>query len=105
MKKINVLIFLQLFNLATPTPEDQMNFILCDTFCFGEYSEMGKVYDNASLYNKDLTEFIPAEIKRLKPNWIVAEGDSATVVLRLKRQKKVLINPRALKKSHLRTTI
>lgn len=93
MKKSNVLIFLQPFNIANPTPEDQMDFILCDTFCFGEYSEMGKVYDNAILYDKDLNVYIPAEVKRLKPRWIVAEGDSATVALRLKRQKKVLINP------------
>lgn len=93
MNKKNTLIFLQTFNIANPVPEEQLGFIMCETLSFGEYRELGKVYDNNKLYEKNLREFIPDEVNRLRPEWIVAEAESATIALHLKRQKKVLINP------------
>lgn len=94
MNENEALIFLQPFNIVNPTRDQQTSFIMFETFCYGEYAELGEVYDNAVLHDKDLGEFIPAEVKRLKPTWVVAEGDSATAAMGLKQQKKVLVNPK-----------
>ena len=39
-------------------------------------------------------KFIPNEVKKHNPEWIIAVGQSATVALGIRNQKKVLLNPK-----------
>lgn len=60
--------------------------------CYG----MGRIYTAQDLVDKDLDKFIPTEIEKQNPRWIIAEGRCATEVLKLKGIKKVLINPHVI---------
>lgn len=42
-----------------------------------ECATLGKIYNNDVLHGKDLTAFIPDEVKAYNPQWIVAVGQCA----------------------------
>lgn len=88
------LIFLKPFSIKNPTLDEQNAFMMRETVNEVECADLGTIYNSDQLYGKDLSEFIMQEVKRLKPEWIVAEGQCATVTLTLKNQKKILINPK-----------
>ena len=85
------LIFLKPFTIKNPTLDEQNEFILLEIVNEVECAQLGTIYNNDKLYGKGLYEFINKEARRLKPEWIVAEGESATVALAIKKQKKILI--------------
>lgn len=57
-------------------------------------SDIGKIYKSEVLKGKDLKAFITKEVRKLKPDWVITVGSSATAALSLKNQKKILLNPR-----------
>lgn len=61
-----------------------------------ECADLGKVYTNEHLHGKDIAEFISRAVAEHRPEWIVAEGGCATEALKLKNQKKVLLNPKVV---------
>ncbi len=95
MKKDN-LIFLRPFNIKDPTLEEQNEFMMQEVLSIVELSPLGHVYNNDMLYEKDLRVFIPEEIKRHHPQWVVAENECATIALSMKMQKKILLNPKVV---------
>lgn len=91
--KQKTLIFLKPFTLKNPTLDQQNEFILRETVNMVECSDMGRIYNNNDLYGKNISEFVNSEVKERRPDWVVAEGECATEVLKMKRQKKILLNP------------
>ena len=90
----NNLIFLKKFNIKNPTLDDQNAFMMTEIRDEVECKNLGTFITNEVLYNKDLETFIPEKVKSENPDWIIALDNSATVALKLKRQKKILINPK-----------
>ena len=93
MEKYKTLVFLRPFTLKNPTLDQQNDFMIREIVNELECNIAGKFYTNDDLYGKDINIFIRAEIEKYKPEWVVAENESATVVLCLRNQKKILINP------------
>lgn len=91
--KHKTLIFLKPFTLKNPTTDQQNEFMLRENVTEVECADLGKINNSDDLYGKDLSEFINKKVEEHHPEWIVAEGECATVVLKLKRHKKILLNP------------
>ncbi len=91
--KTNILVFLRPFTIENPTLEQQNSFMFCEIINEIECGIKGKFYTNDVLYGKDLEVFIREEVAKFNPEWVVAENESATATLKLKRRKKILINP------------
>lgn len=87
-------VFLEPFRIERPTREEQNDFMMREIVNQVECADFGKFYTNNELYDKVLTEFIPQVVKDERPDWVIAEGECATVALGMKRRKKVLINPK-----------
>lgn len=90
---MNTLIFLKPFDIKNPTLDEQNAFMMQEVFTEVECRGIGKIYNNDVLHGKNLAEFIHREIATERPDWIVAEGQCATVAIGMKRQKKILLNP------------
>lgn len=94
MKKEKVLIFLRPFTIKNPTVDEQNAFMGREIVNEVECAEMGEIYSNDALYGKNLDEFIRETVKEKRPEWILAEGASATAAFGIRNQKKILINPK-----------
>lgn len=92
--KRKTLIFLKPFNLENPSWDQQNDFMLRENVNMVECADLGKIYNNEDLYGNDITEFISQKLEEQRPEWVVAEGDCATLALKMKRQKKILLNPK-----------
>lgn len=92
--KRKTLIFLKPFTLKNPTSDQQNEFMLREDVNMVECADLGCVYNNDDLHGKDISEFITRKVEEHRPEWVVAEGECATVVLKMKRQKKILLNPK-----------
>lgn len=90
---MNNLVFLRKFDLVNPTMDDKNDFMISEIVDELECGDIGKFYTNDVLYHHNLNIFIPEEVSKYRPLWVIAEGNSASVAQRLKRQRKVLINP------------
>ena len=93
-KSEKTLIFLRKFNITNPSLDDQNAFMMTEIMDEVECQHLGTFITNEVLFDKDLEKFIPEKVKSENPEWIIAVDDSATVALKLKRQKKILINPK-----------
>lgn len=87
------IIFLSPFSMKDASLDDKTSFLIGECFNVAEYEGMGKIYTYQQLTRSDIRSFIRHEIRSLHPNWVIAENESATAVLGLKCQKKILINP------------
>ena len=92
--KNKTLVFLKPFSIKNPTLDEQNDFMMTEVFVEAECADLGTFYNNEMLYGKDLGKFIPHEVKKHNPEWIIAVGQSATVALGIRNQKKVLLNPK-----------
>ena len=92
--KQKTLIFLNPFAIKNPTLDEQNDFIMTEIVTEVECASLGKIYNNDTLYGKDIMTFIPAEVKTLKPEWVIAEGQCATIAMGIRNQKRVLLNPK-----------
>ena len=93
-KPKKTLIFLRKFNIKNPTLDEQNVFMMTEIMHEVECKDLGIFITNEVLYDKDLETFIPEKVKSENPEWIIVVDDSATVALKLQRQKKILINPK-----------
>lgn len=92
--KRKTLIFLKPFNIKNPTLDQQNEFMMRENVNEVECADLGIIYNNDDLYGKDLLEFITKKVEENNPKWIIAEGECATAALKLKNQKKILLNPK-----------
>lgn len=92
--KQKTLIFLKPFSIKNPTLDEQNDFMMTEVVTEVECADFGTIYNNDALHGKDLTTFIPDEVKAHHPQWIVAVGQCATVALGIRSQKKLLLNPK-----------
>lgn len=92
--KTKTLIFLKPFTIKNPTLDEQNAFMMREIVNEMECANLGKVYTNEHLHGKNIAEFINHTTAEYRPEWVVAEGECATAALKLKNQKKVLLNPK-----------
>lgn len=92
--KTKTLIFLKPFTIKNPTLDEQNDFMMREIVNEVECADLGQIYTNEQLHGKDIAEFINQTIAEHHPEWIVAEGVCATAALKLKNQKKVILNPK-----------
>jgi cytidylate kinase len=93
MKKKTV-IFLKPLAIKNPTLDEQNDFLTREVLIETECAALGTFFNNEALQGKNLDEFIPGKVAEMNPKWVVAEGKCATIALKLKNQKKVLLNPK-----------
>lgn len=91
--KYNNLIFLRPFTIKSPTLDQQNDFLTREFLIETECADFGKIFDNDALHGKNLATFIPETIQRVNPEWVIADGECATIALNLHGQKRILINP------------
>lgn len=92
--KTKTLIFLKPFTIKNPTLDEQNSYMMREIVNEVECTDLGKFYTNEHMHGKDIADFISQAIAEHHPEWIVAVGECATAALKLKNQKKVLINPK-----------
>lgn len=88
------LIFLRPFTIKNPTRDQQNEFMIQENVTEVECADLGTIYSNKDLYGKDIEEYIRDKIKESRPEWVIAEGKCATALLKMKHQKKILLNPK-----------
>jgi hypothetical protein len=88
------LIFLKPFSIKNPTLDEQNDFITREIITEMECALLGTFFNHESLHDMNLDNFIPYKVAEISPDWVIAEGKCATIALKLKNQKKVLLNPR-----------
>lgn len=91
--KNEVITFLERFDIEHATPDSQMGFILAEMDDDEAASNFGKVYGQNEFFEHDQKEVINNIIKADRPKWIIAVTNSATIVLKKRYQRKILINP------------
>lgn len=91
---MNNLVFLKPFTIKDPTLDEQNAFMTREIVNEVECSSLGKFYNNDALYGKNLKEFIITEVVEHRPEWVIAEGECASIVLGILNQKRILINPK-----------
>ena len=96
--KLKTLIFLKPFTLKNPTLEQQNEFMLREIVNVVECADLGKIYYNDEMHGEETSEFITRKVEEQRPEWIVAEDDCATISLNIRRQKKILLNPKVADK-------
>lgn len=87
------LIFLCKFDLIHPTMDDKNSFMMAQIANELDCRDLGKIYTNEDLYDHDLAKFIPEEVEKHRPLWVIAVGNSASIAQKLKFRRKILINP------------
>ena len=92
--KEQALVFLKPFSIKNPTLDEQNDFMMTEIVNEVEGANLGKIYNNDMLHGRDLATFIPEQVRENNPQWVVAVGQCATIVLGLRNQKKVLLNPK-----------
>lgn len=90
--KEQALVFLKPFSIKNPTLDEQNDFMMTEIVNEVECANLGKIYNNDMLHGRDLATFIPEQVRENNPQWVVAVGQCATIVLGLRNQKKVLLN-------------
>ena len=91
--KQKTLIFLKPFTQKNPTLDQQNEFIMRENVNEVECARLGRIFNNEDLHGRDIQEFIAKKVEEFRPEWIIAENECATAAFKLKRQKKILINP------------
>lgn len=74
--------------------DDKNDFMIAEINDELECGDIGQIYNNDVLFEHDLVKFIPEEVAKYHPLWVIAVGNSATVAQQLKRQRKILVNPK-----------
>lgn len=88
------LVFLRPYSLKNLSPEKQMLFHANEIGAVEDCAHLGKIYSNDAYAGQDIATFIHQEVEKHKPEWVIAEGECATIALKIHGQKKILINPR-----------
>lgn len=91
--KAEVITFLERFDIEHATRDSQLAYILTEMEEDEVGSKFGKVYGQHEFFENDQRKVINDLIKSNRPKWIIALYDSATIVLKRRFQRKILINP------------
>lgn len=91
---MNNLIFLKPFSIKQPTLDEQNAFMISEIINEVECAGLGKIYNSDILHDKNLAAFIPEQVKKYKPQWVIAISECATIALGIRNPKKVLLNPK-----------
>ena len=92
-KTNGIISFLPYWDVKNPTLEDQTGFTISEMFEEDECLKIGdKVYSSNDFYKKDHKEFIREVIRKEHPEWVIGIGNTATILMSYKRQKKIVIN-------------
>ena len=89
-----VLIFLPFADQKNFREDEHPDFVITQLSISAILQEMGKVYNYQDIPRKNVKDFIQRIIDEFMPDWIIAEGNSATVLLELKLPDSILINPK-----------
>lgn len=87
------IIFFSPFTMKDASLDGKNTFLINECLNIAACGNIGKIYTYQQLTHPDIRSFIHHEIRQIHPNWVIAENESATATLGLKRQKKILINP------------
>ena len=93
-KTTGIIFFLPYWDVRNPSLEDQTGFIISEMFEEDECLKISdKVYSSNDFYNKDPKKFMKEVIRKEHPEWVIGIGNTATILMAYKRQKKIVINP------------
>ena len=96
-----VLIFLPFADQKNFREDEHPDFVITQLSTSAVMDDMGKVYNYHSIPRINVKEFIRKKVEELGPDWIIAEGNSATALLELKLPNSILINPKVTAESLL----
>ena len=89
-----VLIFLQFADQKNFREDEHTDFTITQLSTSAMLQELGIVYNYQDIPEKKVKEFIQEKIKECRPDWIIAEGNSASALIELKLSNSILINPK-----------
>ena len=89
-----VLIFLPFADQKNFREDGHPDFMRTQLSISAILQEMGKVFNFQDIPSRNIKEFIKTKIEEFRPDWIIAEGNSATALLELKLPNSILINPK-----------
>ena len=96
-----VLIFLPFADQKNFREDEHPDFVITQLSTSAVMDDMGKVYNYQTIPRKNVKEFIRKKVDEFGPDWIIAEGNSATAILELKLPNSILINPKVTAESLL----
>lgn len=91
--KNEVIIFLEKFDVKRNTSDRQMGFILTEMEDEEAGAEFGVVYGNRDFFQKDQRKVMSDIIQSNRPKWVIGLYNSASILLKKRNQRKILINP------------
>ena len=92
----DVMFFLPYWDIENPTSDDQTGFILSEVCELTEcWAIGGETYSSKEYHDskQQPEEFIKEVIRKRHPRWVIGIENTATILLSLRRQKKILVNP------------
>ena len=89
-----VLIFLPFTDQKNFREDEHPDFVITQLSISAILQQMGKVFNYQDIPARNIKEFIKTKIGVFRPDWIIAEGNSATALLELKLPNSILINPK-----------
>ena len=89
-----ILIFLPFADQKNFREDEHPDFVITQLSISAILQEMGRVFNYQDIPSKKVKEFIKMKIEEFMPDWVIAEGNSATVLLDLKLPNSILINPK-----------
>ena len=91
--KAEVITFLERFDIEHATPDSQMAYMFNEWDDFEVADKFGKSYGQNEFFENDQRKVINDLIKSNRPKWVIALYNSATIILKRRFQRKILINP------------
>lgn len=88
-----VIIFLESFCIEHATPENQLAYLEMEVMENHVGSKFGRVYGQRQFFGNDQRKVIQDIIKSDRPKWVIGMFDSATILLKIRLQRKILVNP------------
>ena len=89
-----VLIFLPFADQKNFREDEHPDFVITQLSTSAMLQDLGRVYNYQVIQRKNVKEFIQKQVEEFKPDWVIAEGNSATALMELKSPNSILINPR-----------
>ena len=89
-----VFIFLPFGDQKNFRGDEHPDFVITQLSTSAMLQDLGRVYNYQDIPGKTINKFIKDKIEEYRPDWIIAEGNSATALLELKLPNSILINPK-----------
>ena len=88
------MIFLPFADQKNYRENEQSDFVITQLSTSAMLQVLGGVYNYQDIPGKTINHFMKEKIEEYRPDWIIAEGNSATALLELKLPNSILINPK-----------